>query len=719
MSQAVAERLMVVGACLLTALLLGLRLSPDSSLRGWDDQATDLALSTMDAPEVDPAVTVVLVDDESLKRLGQRWPLDRGVWAAFLERLTPLKPAVVALDVYFESPAPKPQVELALDLADALRDGPLGDLEEGEALANALDKKAAKLDSDRRLSKAIAKLGKVVLGVNCAQRATDASKARDPVGLRAVKVKPEAPLRCGEVSGSFSRLASAARAEAGLAVPIDADGYVRHYAYFGATGKKIYASLALAAATVAEDESPASLAASIDGGRPQLDFPLGKGFRVVRFSDVLEAEAGPALKKAFEGRRVLVGVSAGGTTDFMRVARAQALPGIFIHAAALSSLSTGAWLRSDTEVGKFGGALGLVFLLVLALVAGRIERATVVLVLGAVAAALWTLCWARALQSGHLPALMPGLIGLLVWTLVRLGFIYARASDARKQARTIRRAFQHYLAPEVVEALVADPDKLRLGGERREITAFFSDIKGFTTLSEQLEPSELVGVLNEVLGRMSDIIVSEGGIIDKYIGDAVVAMFGAPMEQPDHALRACRAALRCQVMLKELRTEWADRDLPPISMRIGLNTGQALVGNMGSANRYDYTMLGDTVNLAARLEALNGAYSTAVMCGEGTALQLPEADSPPTRELDLVRPKGKKIGVRIFEVVDDGVTFDVRYVAALQAYRDQRWDEAEALFTALKEAGEPPAETFLDRIARYRLAPPGPDWDGIYTMTTK
>ena len=173
-------------------------------------------------------------------------------------------------------------------------------------------------------------------------------------------------------------------------------------------------------------------------------------------------------------------------------------------------------------------------------------------------------------------------------------------------------------APDVVAELVKNPEKLTLGGQRREITAFFTDIEGFTQLSEELPPQVLTKLLNECLGAMTQIIVEEGGIVDKYIGDAIVAMFGAPVPHANHAVRAARAAMRCQAVLDSLNEEWEERGMPTLNVRIGINTGQALVGNMGSELRFDYTMIGDAVNRAARLEGVNRHYGTSILAGEST-----------------------------------------------------------------------------------------------------
>ncbi len=702
------------------AMALGLRLDAEGSLAYADDAVYDLVQrELLTAPPADPAITVVLVDDETLVRLGERWPMGRDVWARFTDAVARHGPRAVLVDAWFETPAPRAVVELALDLADVIRDGELGDLEAGEALAGALDRKAAKLDGDRQLARSIADAGQVVLGVMCARWQRDTQARPEPVNLTAIDADaPAGALRCPRVVGSVPRLANAARGQAAIALRLDPDGLARRYSYVLARRGGLHPSLALAAAQLAEPEAPLlERAIAADAGRPGILSPRREDFRVVRFSDVLEVEDTASLTDAFADRLVFVGVSALGTQDYVHTPRDVDQPGVFLHAAATGALLADRFLHHEGPMLRWGALLGFVVVLVVAALGLRVERTAVVVLLGVGGVVAWGGVVVGAMGAGYLVPAWPVWAGVVGWLALRLGSGFRRAAEARKHAQSIRRAFHQYLAPAVVDALMSDPEKLRLGGERREITAFFSDIQGFTSLSEQLPPAELVQVLNECLGRMSAVITEEGGIIDKYIGDAIVAMFGAPLDQPDHAARACRAALRCQRVMAELRETWAARGLPPLHVRIGLNSGDALVGNMGSEQRFDYTMIGDTVNLAARLEGANGQYGTWMMCSEATVERAGEAAS--FRELDLIRPKGKKVAVRVFEVADAEASTHARYAEALALYRAQRWDDALAAFRTLMDEGDAPAAAFVKRIALYRARPPLDGWDGVFTMTTK
>jgi adenylate cyclase len=314
--------------------------------------------------------------------------------------------------------------------------------------------------------------------------------------------------------------------------------------------------------------------------------------------------------------------------------------------------------------------------------------------------AFWTGLWADPVLPGLALALSFG-----------LATAYSYATEGR-QKLYIRRMFGQYMSETVINHLLAHPEKLKLGGERRRVTLFFSDLAGFTTISERLNPETVVALLNDYLSAMTEIILEEEGTVDKFEGDAIMALWGAPLDQEDQAERACRAALRQQAKLTELNRRFADLKLPPLKMRIGLNTGEAIVGNLGSARRFDYTVIGDTVNLASRLEGLNKFYDTAIMASEATATECGEAVA--FRELDLVAVKGKEQPVRVFEVAAlaedlsaELAERNAAFAAALDLYRRGDLAGAEAGFAALLEKfpEDGPAQTFLGRCRRFRDDP--------------
>ncbi len=720
---------------LVPTLLAGLAMAPgvwaafDHAPGRLDRPLYDnLVRSVVPRAKVDDRVVFVDIDDGTLQALAERWPIQRVTWAKLIRKINSFGPSVICLDAFFPEPNGRADSELALSIADRIRDTALGDDPEGKVLADELDKQAAERDADRQLSKAIAEAGNVVLGV------ADGSLAGGTlIGGEIAELQPIPGLPSDYTPtvdyltprGSISELAMAARSQAGLHVSYSVDGIIRRYGYVARVGSKRIASLALAVAQIAEPKRAEELAKSaiaLDDGEPLIRWPdIGRIPRVPLI-DVLEAEAGnAALHKALKGRIVFVGVSAIGAADRRQTPLRSDLPGTYVHVAATFNLLNGEHTSSDGAHAPWAtwglSALGLALYLL-----WRRVKTTPLVVGGAVlAAAAWVGLGIYGMHHGVLIPLVPGVLAFLVPVG---GEIALRVGRAELQRQQIREAFQFYLAPAVVEQLVNNPDKLKLGGERREITAFFSDVAGFTTLSEQLDPADLTKLLNEYLGAMTDVVLEEGGTVDKYIGDAIVAMFGAPLDQPDHALRACRAALRCRKKLAELQAQWRQRGLPVIAARIGLNSGIAVVGNMGSAKRFDYTMLGDTVNLAARLEGANKAYGTDIMIGAETARLI--GDAVVLRELDLVQVKGKKHGIAVYEAValpseidDAGRTMVAEFARGLALWRKTDFDGAAAVFGGLAAAGDPPSQVFLERMPAVRQMGLGPGWDGVFELKTK
>lgn len=297
----------------------------------------------------------------------------------------------------------------------------------------------------------------------------------------------------------------------------------------------------------------------------------------------------------------------------------------------------------------------------------------------------------------------------------------------RKQRMLIKAMFSTYVNPSVVEELILNPDKLKLGGERRELTVLFSDIEGFTTISEGMSPEELVGDLNEYLSAMTDVVFRNDGTLDKYEGDAIMAFWGAPIPQADHALRACISALQMEERLVAIRAAWMQQGKPSLNIRIGINTGEMVVGNMGGMGKFDYTVIGDSVNLASRLEGANKQYKTKIMASEQTYDLVKE--SILGRELDLITVKGRSAPLRIFELLQanphdiDRTTreFLATYNSGLRFYRERRWPESLAQFERALHFKpiDYPSRLYVERASHYAANSPPEDWDGVFVMQTK
>ncbi len=297
----------------------------------------------------------------------------------------------------------------------------------------------------------------------------------------------------------------------------------------------------------------------------------------------------------------------------------------------------------------------------------------------------------------------------------------------RKQRLLIKTMFSTYVNPTVVDELLRNPGKLALGGERRELTVLFSDIESFTTIAEGMPSQELVELLNDYLSAMTEIVFNHDGTLDKYEGDAIMAFWGAPIPQADHATRACKTALEMQEALASLRASWGSTGRPLLSMRIGINTGEMTVGNMGGQRKFDYTVIGDSVNLASRLEGANKIYKTSIMVGEATYALV--RNTFLARELDCITVKGRAEAVRIYELLpspdglghEDLEQFLLHYSSGLELYRQRKWDAARRAFEEAVRfrPGDHPAQLYIERTAFYATHPPPPDWNGVFAMTTK
>jgi adenylate cyclase len=298
---------------------------------------------------------------------------------------------------------------------------------------------------------------------------------------------------------------------------------------------------------------------------------------------------------------------------------------------------------------------------------------------------------------------------------------------SQQEKRMITGAFSHYVPKKVVDQILADPDKLTLGGEERLVTVMFTDVAGFTSISEKLTPTQLVHLLNEYLTEMTDTVLEHEGIIDKYEGDAIMAEFGVPVFHDKHAFMACKAALDMQEKLKILRKKWKAEGKPQLRARIGINSGEVIVGNMGSRDVFDYTVMGDHVNLGSRLEGANKFYGTYIMISEFTYKYV--KDDFFTRELDLIRVKGKEKPIKVFELIaskEDKLSeqflkmLDI-YAKGLEYYKTQQWNEAVDSFDACLKLfpEDAPSTEYRSRCIEYKFNSPGPDWDGVTVMTEK
>ena len=393
------------------------------------------------------------------------------------------------------------------------------------------------------------------------------------------------------------------------------------------------------------------------------------------------------------------------------------VPGVMVMAAAVNNLLNGNVLREVGQLESFGFILLLAFGSAAAMMLLRPYAGGLALVLGS---AVWTVVALAVFRGGlALPLIAPPLAAALSCALL-LGYRFA-VTDRDK--RLVRNSFKLYLAPAVVDRML-DSDRLpELGGEMRTVTVFFSDLAGFSSLSEDVSPQELVALMNEYLTSMTDIIEAEGGFVDKYIGDAILAIFGAPLDDAQHELHAVRAALGCRDRLEELNRDPAAFRGKQLKARIGLGTGETIVGNIGSRRRFNYTVMGDMVNLTARLEGANKTYGTAILATAAT--RDAAGDEIEWREVDRVRVVGRQQPESVFEPVAlKGALTELEgelnavFATALAEYRARRFETAARLFEALASR-DPASRVFAERARRWHANPPPEPWDAVTTLETK
>ncbi len=435
-------------------------------------------------------------------------------------------------------------------------------------------------------------------------------------------------------------------------------------------------------------------------------------------SEIIQAHFKP---EEVRGKVLVVAGTAQGTFDLRSTPLDPDVPGVVTHVAAIEQILSGRHLQRPAWL----AALELLGLLLLGVLFGWLfsrVRPLLLFPLTLTALAAIHLATLGAFLGGY--DLSPALPSVELLALGAVTVVTRYFTD-EKEKRSLRSAFRYYLTPSVMDAVLANPGMLKLGGEKRELTVLFSDIRGFTSLSEQMAPERLVALLNGYLTPMTDIVFENGGTLDKYMGDSIMAFYGAPLLQPDHARRAAQTALRMLEKLEELRFKWRAESLPELAIGIGICSGPMVVGNMGSESRFDYTVMGDAVNLGSRLEGANKTYGTRVILAETTRIQL--ADAVTVRSLDTVRVKGKRQSVQIYELLSLGVvppewreSLPI-FEEGILHYRAHAWREALDCFTrvASRVSGDGPTTLYLARCQTLLKTPPPENWDGVSDLMTK
>ncbi|MCE3605567.1 adenylate/guanylate cyclase domain-containing protein [Massilia sp. P8910] len=703
----------------------------------------------IEAPVMDARVVIVDIDEKSLAAIG-RFPWSRDTQARLVTQLTRHYGAgAVGFDISF----PEPDTSSGYAVLERLAKHELAGV---AGLKEQLAGLKAGMDYDGLLADAL-RGQNVVLGYNVSDKLRKGVLPPPAFTVESLNGRELLAYTSSGYEANIARLQQAAAGAGIFTASTDADGVIRSSIMLQRIGDAYYPSLSLATAAVylkaraiapyfdttveqlsdAEKDSGGAAFISLFLPRGQLRIPVGEGlttyiqfrgrggpgggaFRYVSAVDVLTG-AVPAAQ--LKGALVLVGSTAPGINDLRVTPVNPEYPGVEVHANLLKSILDNDFKARPAEAYLFECLQVLVLGLVLALVPALLTPVrAVLLTMAALAAAIGINFYLYYESDMVLNAAVPVLlIGALF--VLNLGFGYF--VEVRKSQALVSR-FREYVAPELVAEMADNPEQYTMDGESRELTVLFIDVRGFTTISEQLTPKALREYINLYLTAMSeDIRDSHCGTLDKYIGDAVMAFWGAPVAFADHARRAVATALLMQAGAARLDLEFQARGWPPLKVGIGINSGLMHVGDMGSKIRRAYTVMGDAVNLGARLEGITKVYGVGIAAGEATRHAAPEFA---WRELDLVRVKGKHEPVAIFEPLGPADSLDeagaarlVTWHAALALVRAQQWDPAEVILGQLSddEPGCALYRLYLDRIAIYRADPPAPGWDGVTTFDTK
>ena len=698
-------------------------------------QRTDPRIYDPDTP-----VRIVDIDEDSIAKIGQ-WPWSRTVIAQLVEQLTAMGAVVVAFDVVFSEPdrtSPEnalkylpatPEAQKLIDVAKTL---PSYDKILAESVANA----------------------PVVIGLvlnNQKQNGVPADKAAFAhAGDDPREFVPS-------FEGSVRNLEDFEKAAVGMGslnwTP-DIDQTIRRVPLLFRVGDRLFPSLSVDALRVAQQASTYIVKSSNASGEQAYGEKTGLvsvkiGGVVVptdgegqiwlkftkheprRFIPVWKVLTNAVDAAEVAGRIIVIGTSAAGLFDLRTTPLDASVPGVEIHAQALEQIVSGEFLiRPDYALAleiTYMVIVGILLALLILWVGAEWSAALGMAAIGSIMFASWYLFTNQRLL---LDPLYPSLVAATIYTFGTLS-VYLRSESERRQVRS---AFSRYMSPDLVAKLADDPGQLVLGGENRDMTIMFCDIREFTKLSEGLEPNELTGLVNRFLTPMTDIILREHGTIDKYMGDCIMAFWNAPLDDPDHAVHACNASVDMMVALAELNStfsreaEEAGREHIPIRVGIGISTGECCVGNMGSEQRFDYSVIGDNVNVASRLEGQSLAYGVTVVVNESTKGTMPDFAFV---ELDLVNVKGKEQAVRVFTIVgnaekaasDKFLEFTGHHLEMLEAYRDRRWDDALEALNVCRGYNEEVLirlyEIYEERLTVYKETPPPDDWDGAYVALTK
>jgi adenylate cyclase len=731
-------------------------------LQSIEQSSLDLRFEMRGARPHDDRIVIVGIDEQTLQEIGA-FPIPRKSYATLVNKLAAGGARVIAFDVTF----PVPEGNSALDALQKLQAG-LGS-SASPALLKQLKTLEVDSDQDGTLAAAFKNSGNVVLGHIFLDSQRDPKLAEQYFNIvwahafpqvRPVQFKDGRPVDLGlawsengglvkkGVEANITKLADAAASFGFINIVPDSDGTLRHaLLMIRYQDQDFFPSLDLEVVREYEKIPDQDIAAYIaPNGLERIQFgthalrPASDGSALLNYTGPYQTYAqysmwdvlsGTVPPETFRDKIVLVGATALAIGDIRNTpfeGQDEVYMGVEVHANIIDNLLHSAERgRGFLKRGYDEEMVDLGFILLFGLVFGFLfSRVTplysTITVLATLTAYAWFVYFSFVHKGQWLSFVIPA--GTLAANYAAITSL--RMIREERAKRNIRKSFSQYLSPGVIDLIEKDPEKyIRPGGESKELTVLFSDIRGFTTISEGLTPDQLVQLLNEYLGQMTEIVFAADGTLDKYIGDAIMTFWGSPYPQEDHAARSCTCALRMSRGLATLNAKWQAAGRPPISIGIGLNTGMVNVGNMGSARRLSWTVMGDNVNLASRLEGITKQYHVQIVISEATYRQV--ASQFVCRELDKIRVKGKTLPVNIYELMDVAAEKPKyeklleQFDGAMAAYRSQNWREAAAQFTEvlLKFPDDGPSQVFLERAMEFSESAPEGEWDGVYVMKTK
>ena len=704
-------------------------------LTSLENQAYDARLKITLPDDVDKQVVIVDIDEKSLDEIGQ-WPWNRNILAKINDVLFDYyQIKAIGYDIVFA----EEDIDEGAKLLKSMATGPLQDDPE---FIDEYHRVMPSLQHDQRFAEAL-KDRKTVMGF---VMDTDTIKGELPSAITELDNNTLKKLALHKAKGYTANLKSlqdSAFSGGFFNNPLlDDDGVFRRVPLLQIYENQLHESLALAL-TRAATGSPAiemvvgtnedsddlflewitigEIAIPVDHSSGVLVPYIGmqKSFEYISATDVLNKRVD---KDILNGKITLFGTSAPGLLDLRTIPLEPAYPGVEVHANIIQGILDGRILHAPGYTKGFEFILitfiGIVLTFTLPMLSALFST---LVILGSIVLLIATNFYAWTNAQLVLPIAAPVLLVVLLFALQMTYGFFVESRGKRQLAHL----FGQYVPPELVEEMSLKMEEINLDGEMREMSVLFSDVRGFTTISESLEPKELTDYINAFLTPITKVIHDNRGTIDKYMGDAVMAFWGAPLEDDQHALHALNAAIAIVERMKSLRQEFSEKQWPEIYVGVGVNTGHMNVGNKGSEFRVDYTILGDAVNLGSRLEGLTKIYGVDIITSEFTRHAVPEYEY---RELDKVRVKGKDKPVAIYEPLGllENISKDERklleqFHIGIKQFRAQNWDAAEREIFTLSQL-EPDRKIYkiyLDRIMFYREHPPGEDWDGSFTHTSK